>query len=115
MRSTATLLILLCAAASRLPAQERFVTQVLLVPTFHGPDVGIAHRAGDLVRNRIADAFHGRELDVISAGQVASWLQKSGYDEDMVLAPTGSPLSAPDAPMRLRVTGGRGGSGRGTR
>jgi tetratricopeptide (TPR) repeat protein len=73
--------------ASRLPAQDHFVTQVLLVPTFHGPDRGDAHKAGDIVRNRLADAFHNKGVRVISAGEVANWLVKSGYDEDMVLLP----------------------------
>ena len=86
-----TLPLLLSSAllfgASRLPAQDRFVTQVLLVPTFHGVDRGDAHKAGDIVRNRLGDAFHNKGVRVISAGEVENWLLKSGYDEDMVLLP----------------------------
>ncbi|MGH7670163.1 MAG: tetratricopeptide repeat protein, partial [Gemmatimonadaceae bacterium] len=70
-----------------LPAQEQFVTQILMVSTFHGPDRGAAHEAADLVRNRVADAFHNKGLQVLSAGTVANWLTQSGYDEDMGLLP----------------------------
>ncbi|MDE3150709.1 MAG: hypothetical protein KGL93_00525 [Gemmatimonadota bacterium] len=61
------------------------MTQVLIVPVFHGPDRGDAHRAADIVRNRVADAFHNKGVRVVSAGDIASWLEKSGFTEDMVL------------------------------
>lgn len=80
-----SLLFALLMVAVPLHAQDRFVTQVLIVPVFHGPDRGDAHRAADLVRNRVADAFHNKGLRVVSAGDVASWLEKSGFTEDMVL------------------------------
>ena len=73
--------------AAPLPAQDQFVTQILMVSTFHGPDRDAAHEAGDIVRNRVADAFHNKGLRVISAGSVANWLEKSGYNEDMGLLP----------------------------
>ena len=73
--------------AAPVAAQGRFVTQELLVPTFHGADVGAAHKAGDIVRNRLDDAYHDKGVHVISAGAVANWLLRSGYNEDMVLLP----------------------------
>ena len=73
--------------AATLPAQDQFVTQILIVPTFQGPDRSAAHEAGDIVRNRVADTFHDKGLRVVSAGSVANWLQKSGYNEDMGLMP----------------------------
>ncbi|HVB30383.1 MAG TPA: hypothetical protein VNE60_02530 [Gemmatimonadaceae bacterium] len=83
----ALILASLCCAAP-LAAQSRFPAQVLIVPTFHGPDRGQAHRAADLVRNRVADAFSRRELRVVSAGDVADWLEKSGFDEDSTFLPS---------------------------
>ena len=87
MLKRVVLLIALVGLATPLWAQDRFVTQILMVPTFHGPDVGDAHRAADIVRNRVADAFHDRNVRMVSAGDIAKWLEKSGFDEDMVLLP----------------------------
>ena len=52
-----TSLLLLALVAPRLSAQDKFVTQTMVVMTFRGPDVGRAHKAGDIVRDRINDAF----------------------------------------------------------
>jgi len=81
------IVVALLLLAAPLAAQQEFVTQTLIVPTFHGPDIGQAHKAADIVRNRVADAFPHKDLRVISAGDVATWLERSGLNEDSVLLP----------------------------
>jgi len=73
-------------AASAAGAQQRFTTQVLLVPAFAGSDRGQAARATDLVRSRVAGAFPRSELRVVSGGDLNDWLVKSGFDENSVLS-----------------------------
>jgi tetratricopeptide (TPR) repeat protein len=87
MLTRAFVIVLCLLAATPLAAQEKFVTQILMVPTFHGPNRDAAHDAADIVRNRVADAFHNKGLQVISATSVANWLEKSGFNEDMTLLP----------------------------
>jgi len=76
---------LLTLAALPAGAQQRFTTQVLLVPAFAGPDRGMAGRASDIVRSRVAAAFPRAELRVVSGGDLSDWLVKSGFDENAVL------------------------------
>ncbi|MHB1863359.1 MAG: hypothetical protein ACYCVL_10355 [Gemmatimonadaceae bacterium] len=78
------------------------------MPTFHGADGGQAHRAADLVRNRVADAFPRRELRVVSAGDVADWLEKSGFDEDTAFLPSEARdmlAASPSDPIALEQLG----------
>ncbi len=88
MPKRALLFVGMLILAAPLRAQDRFVTQILMVPTFHGPNRDAAHEAADIVRNRVADAFHNKGLRVISAGSVAHWLEQSGFNEDMGLMPS---------------------------
>jgi tetratricopeptide (TPR) repeat protein len=78
-------LLLIAFAPPSLPGQDKFVTQVLIVPTFQSEDMGRAHKAADIVRDRVKDAFQRDELRVVSAGDIADWLHRSGLDEDMPL------------------------------
>jgi len=78
--------LVLAFAAVRAGAQQRFTTQVLLVPAFAGPDRGVAARASDIVRGRVAAAFPRSELRVVSGGDLSDWLVKSGFDENAVLS-----------------------------
>lgn len=87
MLKRAALIAGLLMLAAPLRAQDKFVTQILMVPTFRGADRDAAHEAADIVRNRVADAFHNKGLRVVSAGSVENWLEKSGYNEDMPLLP----------------------------
>ncbi len=87
MLTRASLLLGLLVLAAPLPAQEQFVTQILMVPTFRAANRDAAHEAADIVRDRVADAFHNKGLRVVSASSVANWLEKSGYTEDMALLP----------------------------
>jgi tetratricopeptide (TPR) repeat protein len=87
MLNRALVLVASLVIAAPLRAQDHFVTQILIVPTFQGTDRGASHEAADIVRNRVADAFHNKGLRVISAGSVADWLEKSGYNEEMTLMP----------------------------
>lgn len=66
-------------------AQQHFTTQVLVVPTFRGAERGLAARATDVVRGRVADVFPKRDLRVISAGDMDDWLRRSGFEENVVL------------------------------
>ncbi len=78
--------LVLAFAAVPAGAQQRFTTQVLLVPAFAGPDRGIAAKASDIVRSRVAAAFPRSELRVVSGGDLSDWLVKSGFDENVVLS-----------------------------
>lgn len=66
-------------------AQQKFTTQVMVVPAFRSPDRGLGARASDVVRGRIAAAFPRGELRVIGGGVVNDWLRLSGFDENAVL------------------------------
>jgi tetratricopeptide (TPR) repeat protein len=73
-------------AATSAGAQQRFTTQVLLVPALAGPDRGPAGRASDIIRGRVASAFPRSELRVVSGGDLNDWLVKSGFEENVVLS-----------------------------
>jgi tetratricopeptide (TPR) repeat protein len=77
-------LCLLVPAVGR--AQQRFTTQVMIVPAFRGTDRGLAAKASDIVRSRVAGAFQRSELRVISGGDVDDWLRLSGFDDAAVLS-----------------------------
>jgi tetratricopeptide (TPR) repeat protein len=83
LRTALLLTFFVCGVAS---AQQRFTTQVLVVPAFRGSDRGMAGKATDIVRNRLAGAFPKGELKVISAGDVDDWLRRSGFEENAVLS-----------------------------
>jgi len=83
LRSTCVLV--LCAAAAA-GAQQKFTTQVMIVPAFRSADRGLGGRAGDIVRGRVAGAFSKNELRVISNGDVDDWLRRSGFEENVALS-----------------------------
>lgn len=85
MKLRSTLLFLILPVAS-LRAQQRFTTQILIVPTFRGADRGLAAKGSDIVRDRVADAFPRRELRVVSGGDVDDWLRLSGFEDHAVLS-----------------------------
>jgi tetratricopeptide (TPR) repeat protein len=67
-------------------AQQKFTTQVMIVPAFRGPERGLAAKASDIVRGRVSGAFPRSELRVISGGEIDDWLRLSGFDEATVLS-----------------------------
>lgn len=83
LRSTFLLWLLAAATAS---AQQKFVTQVMIVPAFRGPDRGPAGKVGDIVRGRVAGAFPKSELRVVSGGDIDDWLRRSGFEENAALS-----------------------------
>jgi tetratricopeptide (TPR) repeat protein len=84
MTLRSTLLVFFLGAATA-GAQQRFTTQVLVVPAFRGTERGLAAKATDVVRGRVADAFPRNELRVVSSGDVDDWLRRSGFEENAVL------------------------------
>jgi tetratricopeptide (TPR) repeat protein len=86
MMSRVSVLALLVAASLPAAAQQRFTTQVLIVPAFRGSDRGIAGKASDVIRSRVSGAFPRSELRVISGGDIDDWLRLSGFDENAVLS-----------------------------
>lgn len=83
LRSTPALLALSLATAG---AQQKFTTQVMVVPAFQASDRGLGARASDVVRGRIAGAFPKNELRVIGGAVVNDWLRLSGFEENAVLS-----------------------------
>jgi len=83
LRSTFALVVFAAAAAG---AQQRFTTQVMIVPAFRSPDRGLGGRVGDIVRGRVAGAFSKNELRVVSNGDVDDWLRRSGFEENVALS-----------------------------
>ena len=83
LRSTCVLV--LCAAATA-GAQQKFTTQVMIVPAFRSAERGLGGRAGDVVRGRVAAAFSRNELRVVSNGDVDDWLRRSGFEENVALS-----------------------------
>lgn len=71
---------------ARAIGQQKFTTQVLIVPAFRGTDRGMSGKASDIVRSRVAGAFKRDELRVISGGDIDDWLRLSGFDENVVLS-----------------------------
>jgi tetratricopeptide (TPR) repeat protein len=104
-------LLLLALAAVSAGAQQRFTTQVLLVPAFAGPERGLSSRASDIVRSRIAGAFPRSELRVVSGGDLSDWLEKSGFDENAVLSEGELEDAARKFRVDERVTGAVSSSG----
>jgi len=86
LRRGLLLLALAVVPAGAQQQQPRFTTQVLLVPAFAGSERGVAGRASDIVRSRVAGAFPRAELRVVSGGDLSDWLVKSGFDENSVLS-----------------------------
>ncbi|HTE46325.1 MAG TPA: hypothetical protein VK636_13820 [Gemmatimonadaceae bacterium] len=82
LRSTVALVALAVATAD---AQQKFTTQVMIVPAFRAPDRGLGGRAGDVIRGRVAGSFPRSELRVISGGDMDDWLRRSGFDENVTL------------------------------
>src|SRR4051812_11585235 len=82
------LLLLIAGATIPVPAraQQKFTTQILLVPAFRGADRGIAGKASDIVRSRVAGAFRRDELKVVSGGDIDDWLRLSGFEQNAVLS-----------------------------
>jgi tetratricopeptide (TPR) repeat protein len=78
-------LVLCLSALATAGGQQRFITQVMIVPAFRAPDRDIGGRASDVVRGRVADAFQRSELRVISGGDIDEWLRLSGFEENSVL------------------------------
>jgi tetratricopeptide (TPR) repeat protein len=73
-------------AAATAGAQQKFITQVMIVPAFRSSDRGLGGRAGDIVRGRMAGAFPRSELRVVSNGDVDDWLRRSGFEENVALS-----------------------------
>jgi tetratricopeptide (TPR) repeat protein len=86
MQLRAASLALLVAASVPASAQQRFTTQVLIVPAFRGSDRGGAGKVSDIIRGRVSGAFPRSELRVISGGDIDEWLRLSGFDENAVLS-----------------------------
>jgi tetratricopeptide (TPR) repeat protein len=82
---SALALMLLVAAPVYAGAQQKFTTQIMIVPAFRGPDRGLASKGTDIVRNRVAGAFPKNELRVISGGDVNEWLHLSGFEDNALL------------------------------
>jgi tetratricopeptide (TPR) repeat protein len=73
-------------AAATASAQQKFITQVMIVPAFRSSDRGLGGKAGDIVRGRVAGAFSRSELRVVSNGDVDDWLRRSGFEENVALS-----------------------------
>lgn len=83
LRSALLLLVLTGLSAG---AQERFTTQVMIVPAFDGAERKSAATAADVIRRRVSAAFQKSELRVVSAGDMDEWLRRSGFEENAVLS-----------------------------
>ena len=83
LRSVCVLGVLAVASAG---AQQKYTTQILVVPAFKSPDRGLGGKAGDIVRGRVAGAFPKAELRVVSNGDVDDWLRRSGFEENAALS-----------------------------
>jgi tetratricopeptide (TPR) repeat protein len=80
------LLILGLFAVASAEAQQKYTTQIMIVPAFKGSDRGLGGKAGDVVRGRVAGAFPKGELRVVSGGDMDDWLRRSGFEENVVLS-----------------------------
>lgn len=67
-------------------AQQKFTTQIMVVPAFGGTDRRAASKAADIVRGHVAGGFPKSELRVVSGGDMDAWLRLSGFDENPVLS-----------------------------
>ena len=79
-------LILGLFAVASAGAQQKYTTQIMIVPAFKGSDRGLGGKAGDVVRGRVAGAFPKAELRVVSGGDMDDWLRRSGFEENVVLS-----------------------------
>lgn len=86
MQLRAATLALLVVAAAPVAAQQRFTTQILIVPAFRGTDRGMAGKVSDVIRSRVSGAFPRSELRVVSGGEMGDWLRLSGFDDNTVLS-----------------------------
>src|SRR4051812_15213130 len=87
LRSTFALgLALLSLGFSIAGAQQKFTTQIMVVPAFAGNERGVGGRASDVVRGKVAAAFARSELKVVSGGEIDDWLRLSGFEENSVLS-----------------------------
>jgi tetratricopeptide (TPR) repeat protein len=82
LRSTVVLTALAVATAG---AQQKYTTQIMIVPAFRASDRGLGGKASDVVRGRVAGAFPKHELRVVSGGDVDDWLRRSGFEENSEL------------------------------
>jgi tetratricopeptide (TPR) repeat protein len=73
-------------AATSAGAQQKFTTQIMIVPAFKSSDRGLGGKAADVIRGRVAGAFPKAELRVISGGDMDDWLRRSGFEENVVLS-----------------------------
>jgi tetratricopeptide (TPR) repeat protein len=83
LRSSCVLAFLAVSSAG---AQQKFVTQVMVVPAFKSADRGLGGKAGDIVRGRVASAFPKSDLRVVSSGDIDDWLRRSGFEENVALS-----------------------------
>jgi len=83
LRSFFVLGVLAVASAG---AQQKYTTQIMIVPAFKSSDRGLGGKVGDIVRGRVAGAFPKSELRVISGGDMDDWLRRSGFEENVVLS-----------------------------
>ncbi|HEX4682187.1 MAG TPA: hypothetical protein VH277_05730 [Gemmatimonadaceae bacterium] len=85
-----SIILLLTLAVVRFPAelaaQQKFTTQILIIPAFRGADRGLAGKASDIVRSRVNGAFRRDELRVVSGGDIDDWLRLSGFEQNAVLS-----------------------------
>jgi tetratricopeptide (TPR) repeat protein len=80
------LMLLIVAAFATAGAQQRFTTQVMIVPAFRSPEKGWGGKAADIVRSRVSGGFPRSELRVISGGDVDDWLRRSGFEQNAELS-----------------------------
>lgn len=83
LRPAVALCLLTFAATAE--AQQKFTTQVLVLPVFRGPDRGMGGKVRDIIRGRISDAFPKSEVRLV-AGEVDNWLRLSGFEENAALS-----------------------------
>src|SRR5262245_41726299 len=79
------MMLLIVAAVATAGAQQRFTTQVMLVPAFHSSEKGWGGKAADIVRSRVGGGFPRSELKVVSDGDVDDWLRRSGFEQNAEL------------------------------
>ena len=86
LRSTVAALLLSLARVPLEAQQQRFTTQVMIVPALRGTDRGLGGKAADVIRGRISGAFPRQELKVISGGDIDEWLRLSAFEENTALS-----------------------------
>jgi len=81
-----SLLVLGVSAVASAGAQQKFTTQIMVVPAFQSPDRGLGGKTGDIIRGRVAGAFPKSDLRVVSSGDIDDWLRRSGFEENVALS-----------------------------